>query len=223
MQKIAHRGGASYAPENSIKAFRKALQLGVKIIEFDVRYTKDKKIVVMHDSNVGRTTNGKGLVKNLTFKKIKRLHNTKGESIPTLERVLKLLGGKCTCMIDIKQKGLEDKVIKMVRRRGMEKSVIITSKSLGVVKKVKQMCPKIKVEAGGFQKKMSAKKMVKKAKESDADILSPHYSITTKKLVEEAHKNGLKVNVWPVNNKRCMKRMKKFGVDAVTTKYPDRV
>jgi len=223
MQKIAHRGGESYALENSMDAFRKALQSGIKIIEFDIRYTKDKKIVVIHDSDVKRTTDGKGLVKNLTYKEIKNFHDAKGKPVPTFESVLKLLKGKCICKIDIKQKGLENKVIKMIKRRGMEKSVIITSKYLDVVKQVKKMCPEVKVEAGGFEKKIPIKEMIRKAKEVNADILSPHFSLTTKKLVEESHKNGLEVHVWPVNDKKTAEKMKKFGVDAVTTKYPDRI
>lgn len=165
----------------------------------------------------------KGLVKNLAFKKIKKFHDGKGGSIPTLEKVLKILKDKCTCKINTKQKGLENKVIKMIKKRGMKRSVIITSKYLNVLKQVKQMCPKIKVEAGGFEKKIPVKQMIKKAKEVNADILPPHYSITTKKLVEEVHKNRLKVHVWPVNDKRCMERMKRLGVDTVKTKCPDKI
>lgn len=223
MQKIAHRGGASYAPENSLKSFKKALEKGIKIIEFDVRCTKDRKVIVIHDRNVDRTTDGKGSVRDLTFKQLKKLHNAEGESVPTLDRVLKLLKGKCICKIDIKRRGPEEDIVKMVKRRNMEKSVIITSGALGVVKKVKQMCPEIKVEAGGFQERIPIKKMVKKAKDVNADIISMHYLITTKKLVDESHKAGLKVSVWPINDKKAMKKMKKLGVDAITTKYPDKV
>lgn len=223
MQKIAHRGGVGYAPENSIKAFKKALELGVKAIEFDVQYTKDKKVIVLHDFCVTRTTNGKGFVKDFTLKKLKKLRDVEGKPIPTLARVLKLLKGKCTCKIDIRRKGPEEDIVKMVKKWNLERSVILTCKSLKVVKKVKQMCPEMKVEAGGFEHKIPIKKMIKKAKEANADIIATHYLITTKKLVDEAHKAGLKVSVWPVNDKKSLEKMKKIGVDAVTINYPDRI
>jgi len=93
--KIAHRGASNYAPENTIEAFKKAIRLGVDVVEFDVHRTKDNKIIVMHDNKVEKTTNGVGLIKNLSFKEIRKFHEPNGELIPTLQEVLDILKNKC--------------------------------------------------------------------------------------------------------------------------------
>jgi len=81
---LGHRGCAGLEPENTIRAFKRALDLGVDLIEFDVRTTKDKKLIVIHDETVDRTTNGKGYVRNLNFEEIKKLNTSEGEKIPSL-------------------------------------------------------------------------------------------------------------------------------------------
>lgn len=112
---IAHRGASGYAPENTIEAFKKAIKLGADIVEFDIHYTKDNKIVVIHDDNVKRTTNGDGLVRNLLFKEIRKFHTPNNELIPTLEEVLDILKNKCICKVDIKGELMEEKVCKIIK------------------------------------------------------------------------------------------------------------
>ena len=90
MLRIGHRGARAYAPENTLASFKKALEIGVDAVELDVRKTKDNQIVVIHDADVKRTTNGEGLVSELTLKEIKNL-SADGEKIPTLEETLDFL------------------------------------------------------------------------------------------------------------------------------------
>ena len=100
--KIAHRGASGYAIENSIEAFRMALQLNSDVIEFDVHSTKDGKLIVMHDPSIDRVTNGKGMINNLTLNEIKKYRLSNGKPIPTFYEVLDLLMHRCVCKIDIK-------------------------------------------------------------------------------------------------------------------------
>src|SRR4030066_2090571 len=93
MLRIGHRGARAYEPENTLRSFREALEIGVDAVEFDVRKTRDNHLVVIHDADVKRTTNGKGLVADLTLKEIKDLSTGKGEKIPTLEEALEFLEG----------------------------------------------------------------------------------------------------------------------------------
>ncbi|MEM2727493.1 MAG: glycerophosphodiester phosphodiesterase family protein, partial [Candidatus Bathyarchaeia archaeon] len=125
--RIGHRGAKGYEPENTILSFKRALELGVNAIEFDVRRTKDGEIVVIHDAEVDRTTNGKGLVGELTLSEIKSLSTEKGEKIPTLEEALDFLDRKSKIFIEIKEVGIEEKVLEIVRRKGLEDNVIIIS------------------------------------------------------------------------------------------------
>jgi len=222
--KIAHRGASNYAPENTIEAFKKAIRLGVDVVEFDVHRTKDNKIIVMHDNKVEKTTNGVGLIKNLSFKEIRKFHEPNGELIPTLQEVLDILKNKCICKIDIKDNLMEEKIARIIKKNHLENSVIITSKIFSTLKKIKQNLPKIKIERGGFKEKIPVEKIIKKAKSVKADIIGPHYSIITKKLIEEAHKNGIEIHAWvTVDNKKTIEKMKKLGVDGITSDWPDKI
>lgn len=220
--KIAHRGASSYARENTMESFKKAIELGADVVEFDIRLSKDNKIVVIHDQDLKRVANHNGLVKDMTSVEIKKIFKKDG-SFLTLHEAIGFLKNKCTCKIDIKERGMEERVIDVIKKNKMERSVIITTSIPEVVRKIKSISPDIEVEMGGFKKGLPAKKIIKKAKKVRADIIGPHHTITTKKLVKEAHKNKLKVHVWTVNKKKAIEKMKKIGVDGITTDSPDKV
>jgi glycerophosphoryl diester phosphodiesterase len=125
----AHRGAHLEAPENSMAAFRKAIDMGIDIIELDVRCTKDGVLVLMHDKTVDRTTDGKGLVSNFTFDEIRRFrlkHNGQltEEKIPTLEEALLLAKGKIMIDLDIKTADCIQAIMTTVEKTGMESSCL---------------------------------------------------------------------------------------------------
>ena len=221
---IAHRGVTRRAPENTLAAFRKAIEFKADIVEFDVHLTKDGKIVVHHDHSLERSTDGAGLVGELTFKKIRTFHKANGEPIPSLQEVFSLLKGKCILKIDIKDKNMEKKIINLMNKNGIKKdSVIISSRIVSVLKKIKSLDPEIITELGGYTKKILEQRAINMVKGVPADIISPHITIISKKLIDLAHKNGLKVHVWTVNDRRTISKMKRLGVDAITTTYPERI
>ena len=123
---VAHRGLAPGVPENTMAAFRKALSLGVDLIEIDIRFTKDGQAVIMHDRSVNRTTNGNGYVRNLTLSQVKRLdagswfsENFSGERVPSFEEVLALVSGSRTgLLLDIKESRAMDTgmIIRLVKK-----------------------------------------------------------------------------------------------------------
>lgn len=219
---IAHRGASGHAPENTLEAFRKAVELGADVVEFDVRTTKDGIIVVIHDGDISRTTDGSGHVRDFSLAQIRQFHTANGENIPTFQEVLDVLKGKCTCKIDIKEPGIVVEIITVLRKNGIRGS-IITSQIFSVSEKARQLCPEIRTEAGGFKENIPVEEMILSAKRINADIIGPHYRITTKQLVENAHKNGLEVHVWPVDDIGTIERMKETGVDGITTGFPERV
>lgn len=117
----AHRGAHLDFPENSMAAFRKAIELGIDIIELDVRCTKDGILVVMHDKTVDRTTNGSGAVSGFTFEEIRKLrlkHNgtVTEEQIPTLEEALLLAKGKILVDLDIKDANCINTIMETVTK-----------------------------------------------------------------------------------------------------------
>ena len=219
--KIAHKGASDYAPENTLEAFRKAIKLNVNIVEFDVHLTKDNKVVVMHDDNIRRTTDGKGLIKNLTFKELRKFHELNGESVPTLQEVIDILKGHVICKVDIKDESIYKDVIKIVIKNDL-KNFIITCDYHSVIKKIKQINSNIKCAIGGVKDK-SVRKVILDALNVKADIIDANYSIITKEFIEESHKNGLEVHVWTVDDPKLMKKMIKLGVDGITSNYADKI
>ena len=119
MLKIGHRGARALEPENTLRSFRKAVELGVDAVELDVRQTKDGQLIVIHDDRVDRTTDGSGLVGNLTLEEIKVFTAEKSEKIPTLGEALDFLKGKVKVLIELKEEDLEEKALDLIKERGM--------------------------------------------------------------------------------------------------------
>lgn len=169
--------------------------MGVDAIEFDVRKTRDNQIIVIHDADVKRTTNGKGLVAELTLKEIKALSTEKDEKIPTLEEALELLDSKIKILIELKEMGLEEKVLDIVCAKKVEKNVVIASFLDDALKKTRELNKTI--ETGLIYAKHKTPEKV--ALELKANYLISLYRFTHTANVEKAHKNGLKVIVWTIN------------------------
>jgi len=217
MLKIGHRGAKAYEPENTLLSFKKALELGVNAIELDVRRTKDGKIVVIHDAKVDRTTNGKGLVSELTLKEIKKLSTEKGEKIPTLEEALDFLDKKVKILIELKETGLEEDVLSLINKEGLKNNVIIVSFLEEALRKVKEIDDE--VEIGLIYVKH--KDPIKSALELKANYILPIYRFTYAIDVQKAHENGLKVIVWTINKQEEVIEYAKKGVDGIASDRPD--
>ena len=117
--KIGHRGAKAYEPENTLRSFKYAIDLGVDAVELDVRRTKDNELVVIHNADVDKTTDGKGSVNELTLEEIKKLVTDKGEQIPTLGEVLDLVGKQVKVLVELKETGIEEKVLGLIREKGL--------------------------------------------------------------------------------------------------------
>ena len=116
---IAHRGASSEAPENTLIAFSKAVEIGADYIEFDIRLTKDKEIIIMHDENTKRTTGYDGLIKDMTLSELKKL-NCGNEAIdaeiPTLEEIINLKRGNTKLQIEICSLGLIEPLYSLLKK-----------------------------------------------------------------------------------------------------------
>ena len=108
---ISHRGASHYEPENTLRSFRRALDMGAGVIEFDVRKSLDGRLVVIHDRTVDRTTDGKGAVSGKTLSELRSLDAGCGERIPTLEEVFENFAGRCGLVIELKEKGTEEETV----------------------------------------------------------------------------------------------------------------
>ena len=147
MLNIAHRGASGTFPENTLSAFRAAIDAGADMCELDVQLTRDGAVVVIHDETVERTTDGKGEVAELTLEELKRLDAgakfkggaLKGERIPTLDEVFSVTSGKCGLNIELKAGGLEHQVAQIMQARNAFGDSIVSSFDWDYLKKIQQL------------------------------------------------------------------------------------
>lgn len=217
MLKIGHRGARALEPENTLRSFRKAVELGVDAVELDVRQTKDGEVVVIHDERVERTTDGSGLVSNFTLEEIRGFNTEKGEKIPTLGEALDFLKGKVKVLIELKEVGFEEKVLDLIKERGMVNDVIIVSFLEKALRRVRELDGDV---ATGLIY-VRHKKPREAALELGAEYLLPLYRFTHSADVKKAHESGLKVIVWTINTQEEATTYKQKGVDGIATDKPN--
>jgi glycerophosphoryl diester phosphodiesterase len=243
---FAHRGGAKIAPENTIFAFTKAVEMGVDAIELDVHGTADGKMVVMHDATVDRTTDGSGAVNTKTLAELKQLNagyrwspdggNTfpfreSKLSIPTLEEVFDAFP-QMTFNIEPKQgePSIIEPLCRTLREHRMTERVIVGSFSQSIIDEFRATCPEVATSASpsevgkfltmfkaGLSKNYSPVMQALQVPESAG------VQVVSREFIEAAHERNLKVHVWTVNETTDMQRLLEMGVDGIMTDYPDRL
>jgi len=223
---IAHRGASAVAPENTLIAYKKAIEMGADYAELDVRQTKDRAIVLMHDKTVHRTTGVKGFVWDLTLAELKKLdagswfgEEFTGEPIPTLEEVIRLVKGLMKLNIEVKisenEPGIAQKVVDIVRSEDFSRDCIITSFDIETVKTFNRIAPDL--ETGLiFEKEYHSDVF-----EGTWDVLSSNFELVDAGLVQLAKESGKKIYVWTVNEREEMLRLIGLGVDGIITDKPD--
>ena len=215
--KIGHRGARAYEPENTLSSFRRALELGVDAVELDVRKTRDNELVVIHNADVNKTTDGSGAVNELTLEEIQRFITEKGEHVPTLEEVLDAVAKRVKVLVELKETGTEEQVISLIRKKRLTENVIIISFHEDALRKVRELSDE--VETGLIY--VRHKNPIQAALDLKAEYLLPLYRFTHSADVKKAHEAGLKVIVWTINNKEEVDEYKKKGVDGIASDRPD--
>ena len=227
----AHRGASGYAPENTLAAFQKAVDLGADGVELDIQLTKDDQIVVIHDETIDRTSNGKGWVKDYTLEELRAFNynRTKTEyehaDIPTMREVFELL--KPTGLfinIEIKTgvvfyEKIEEKILALTKEMGMEDRVCYSSFNHYTVTRIHELNPDAEV---GFLYADGPIDMPAYGVKHGVNALHPAlYNLQYDGFVKECKEKGLKLNVWTVNERTHMEMCCQYGVDATITNYPD--
>lgn len=228
----AHRGASGYAPENTLAAFEKAVELGADGIELDVQLSKDGEIVVIHDEKIDRTSNGSGWVKDFTYQELAKFNYNKKRpeygkaKIPTLEEVYELIKPtELTVNVELKTgvvfyTGLEERVMNLTARMGMEERVWYSSFNHYTVRHMKELNKNAR--AGMLYSDGMIAPVSYGAYVVGADALHPAFhNLQYSGFMEECHKFGKKVHVWTVNEEEYMRMVCEKQVDAMITNYPD--
>lgn len=241
MLKIGHRGAKAYAPENTLSSFRKALELGVDMVELDVRITLDKHPVAVHDNKLRRLTKEYMRVNRLTLEQVKKLKIQKTETIPTLAEVLEVIDSRVGLNIDLKVKGSAQIVVQTLRDYKVDlDNIMISSVHAGELKLVERLEPRITTalifrsnNANNFWllldflailflpiTKYYISWIVRRA---GADYLNINHRLLDKRKVDAFKKRGIKICAWTVDSKRKINYLKNIGIDGIITNYPDRL
>ncbi|MBQ6520811.1 MAG: hypothetical protein IJI14_19065 [Anaerolineaceae bacterium] len=233
MQIFAHRGFSLQYPENTMTAFRKALEVGADGIEMDARLTQDGQIVIMHDPTIDRTTNGKGTVRDLSLKEILGLDAgiKKGvvfenERVPMLEQVFAELGGKLLLNIELcnydegDNRMLANQTVELIEKYKLVDSVIISSFRFNNLVYVKDKNPNI--SCGLLAKQgllgLFARNLLNHS--VNVDALHPYYTDASAGLIRKEQQCGRKVRAWTVNDPQDIRQLSELGVDAIFTDDP---
>ena len=223
---IAHRGWSGKFPENTLAAFRAACELGVDMVEVDVRLTKDGELVAMHDWEVSRTTNGSGLVSQLTLKQIKSLDagswfdkRFSDEKVPTLKEVLDLVKRKSGILIEVKRPGesteqVTERILELVNK--FPGSLIVQSFNSQFLAKFKEHAPQI--TTGICSRKRD---IVQRALKTGCQGIHFAWLSLAATALAAARKNGLDIFAWTAKRRRDIELILHLDVDGIITDCPD--
>lgn len=243
---VAHRGASAHAPENTLAAFRRAIDEGAEGIEFDVRLAKDGIAVVHHDRSLRRTAGIDSKISELTatdlstidvgswFRSDEGAWDYSKERVPSLAATLETLKGfPGRVYIELKAGSGQNpepfvkEVCKEIRASSIADRIIVKSFRLAFIPHFRANCPEVRTAALFAPKIMTIlrkeKHLVDIAVEFGAQELSVHYSLATKKLMKKSAKHGLPVTIWTVDHPRLFRRAMKLGVHAVITNDPGRM
>jgi glycerophosphoryl diester phosphodiesterase len=218
---IGHRGSKGEFPENTLLGIKKAIENKADGIEIDVHLTKDNELVVIHDPKVDRTTDGKGEVKKLTLKQIKKLDAGQKQQVPTLQEVLDLVKElKTQLWLEIKCHNAEENVANILKNNNLIKNTVVKSFDHRIVKRIKEINKNIKTACLFVGLPVHVYKIIQDAK---ADAISINANTVDKELIDECHKKGYEVFVWNIDEKSLLKKYINMGADYIGTNFPSKM
>jgi len=244
---FAHRGASGEAPENTIVAFRRAVETGVAYVELDVHATRDGHVVVIHDETLERTTNGRGKVWDHTLAELQRLDagykfspdggqifpfRATGVVIPTLTEVLRDFP-QLRFTVEIKQTEppIEAQVVTIIRNSGRAEEVILASEHDRVLARVRTLAPEIATsfaygEVVDFIQRVVTAQLAGYHPPGQALQIPPEFRgvpLVTAETVAAAHALGCEIHVWTINEPREMERLLDLGADGIMSDFPERL
>lgn len=231
MSKIfAHRGYSGKYPENTMIAFKKALECGVDGIELDVQLTKDGEVVIIHDETIDRTTTGKGFVVDYTYEELEKFDasfkfkDLGFNKIPTLREYFQLVKDyDIVTNVELKTGineylGIEEKVWELIKEYNLEEKVIISSFNHFSVMRMKDIAPQLKY---GFLSEDWIIDAGKYTHSYGVQCYHPRFNNLVPDVIKELKKYNLEINTWTVNLEEDMRYLYSNNIDVIITNYPE--
>lgn len=236
MKIISHRGASAYAPENTLKAFALAVEMGSRDFEFDVHQTKDGLLVVHHDFDLKRTAGKDVFIRDLTYAELKKINvaahfkrDPAFQPVPRLEEVMELIEPPAAWLnFEVKNDnnvypGIEEKLLAFLRSKpGLFEKTVVSSFDHGTLKRFRELSPELKLAyLGHGLSAMLLLPAIKKAKAVGAVNFHMALRLAFKLNVGRIKKAGFRVCIYTVNAKKDALRMKEIGVDGIFSNHPD--
>ncbi|WP_299445888.1 glycerophosphodiester phosphodiesterase [uncultured Phascolarctobacterium sp.] len=233
MKNFAHRGFSGKYPENTMLAFKKAVEAGADGIELDVQLTKDGEVVIIHDEKVDRTTNGAGNVRDFTLAELRKLDASyiytgkmDVNPVPTFEEYCEWVKDlPIVTNIELKTgvypyPGIEAKVWKILQKYNLQDKVIISSFNHYSILQMRKLAPQLQygllteswlVNPGAYVESVGV------------ECYHPYYGSLTEETVAEVKGHNIAINTYTVNDVDAVKRLNTLGIDIVIGNFPDMV
>lgn len=222
---FAHRGANSFAPENSLSAFEKAIDIGCDGIELDVRLCASGEVVVFHDRSTARMTGHRGSIHRMNFSEIKQLIlgniDSTIEKIPTLDQILELARKKVLINIDIKKdpffkNNLEEKIIQILKRHSLKENIILSSFNPFVLKKIALLYPGLH---NGFIFRNRSSMMFLNGQ--PVQSLHARYRILDKNYISNLTQRASEIYAWTIDEAKGMLEQIQLGIHGIISNNPE--
>ncbi|MFJ9713545.1 glycerophosphodiester phosphodiesterase [Streptomyces sp. NPDC101234] len=213
---IGHRGVMGVEPENTLRSFVAAQQAGLDLIELDLHLSKDGALVVMHDAEVDRTTDGTGPIAEKTLEELRTLDAGRGERVPVFEEVLDAV--KTPLQAEIKDVAAARALAEVMQRRDLVSRVEVSSFHDEAVTEIARLVPGVRTALIASR---YGPDVVERAQEAGAATLCLNIRRLTLEVVEQARKADLRVLGWVVNTQDQLRLVRALQLDGATTDYPE--
>jgi len=225
---IAHRGASAYEPENTLRAFERAIEMGATMLELDVHLSREGHPMVIHDTDLSRTTNGTGRVTDLSLTQIKRFDAGLGEQVPTLDEVIELARDRAKLYIDLKGQSAPEQVVKTLQKADFLDQVIVGSFYPWLPQKVKFLEPGVRTSVLIRLEDRRAD-FVAWTLAVGADYVHPcwesgsttPHKLLTPGIIANFRQHGLGILLWHEERPAELHQLVKLDVDGICTDKPD--
>lgn len=218
--RIGHRGARGHAPENTLAGIERAIECHAHMVEFDVRRTRDGRLVALHDSTVDRTTDGHGLLATLTLEELKRLDAGQGQQAPTLDEMLRAASGRIGVMIELKEEGTAEEAHRVVEISAFSGPVVYASflhDELVTIRRKDAQSQTLALLAGVPINRTAF------ATDAHATHAGIAFETLTPSFLGALKRTGLRVFVYTVNEPGEIRVARALSVDGIISDFPERL
>jgi glycerophosphoryl diester phosphodiesterase len=225
---IAHRGASAYEPENTLRAFDRAIEMGATMLELDVHLSRDGHLIVIHDSDLGRIGGDPTLIRDMTLSQIKRFDAGSGERVPTLPEVIDLVRGRAELYIELKGQRTPEPAVKILRQMNFTDQAIVGSFYFWLPQKAKFLDHALRTSVL-IGNELREKDFVEWALAVQADYVHPCWErgsltphrLLTPELISHFRQHGLGIVVWHEERLTELRELVQLDVDGICTNTPD--